>query len=591
MDPSQRVKTGLPASQPTFTMPSLTKRRTIAFSLIVIVVISVAWIYWNRTTRADMSAWAAADSLAYLEVNDLADVFQGVEHTDAWRSLSGPVGAPPTLGSNRWWVRLARWTGIGSAEAILLSRSQVAVVFSGAQGAQDGSTLTIKPLVTVIIETHTSQRRMRSAVERHVEELARRVYRNPVFVRKQANGVELQEWMSDDASHQIVTTFVDTTVVVGNDEGSVLRSLDAHSGKLPSLQQSNDLNEVRRNLDSSNASAFGFVLQPGVKSFLQAYALYRSSPSADNVTAARIFADTFGSIVKSAGWTARFRDGMVEDRGSINLADGVADKMRADMSPNRVIDLTNLSFVPSEAQSISLYQIQDPASFWTDFNAVLSSHADILGSIAARPMLRGLLKSYGIDDADTFARSIGARLQTIRLEDSSPSVLIVEAYDRVGVKKSIAPRFGANPKLEKVDDLDLLLSSDNQLAAAFIDNDFLIGPVEAVRRCLATKKQSQSISSTEAFRRAAQVIDVSRPLTAITFTDDQHAAISFAETFTNEEGSPFSSNADAIKGAAKKLPYAVSVSMLKGAAIEWTSRSSFGIGGSFLVQLFPEKSR
>src|ERR1051325_5836506 len=313
----------------------------------------------------------------------------------------------------------------------------------------------MKPLITVIIETHTSQWRMRGAMERHIEELARRVYRNPVFVRKQANAVELQEWLSDDASHQIVTSFVDTTVVIGNDEGSVLRSIEARNGMRPSLQQSNELTDVRRNLDSSSASAFGFVLQSGVKSFLQAYALYRSGPSADNVTSARIFADTFGSVVENVGWSANFRDGMVEDRCSIKLADDVANKMSADLSPDRVIDLTKLLYVPPEAQSFTVYQLHDPAGFWTDLNAVLSSHADVIGSIAARPMLRGLLKSYGIDDADIFARSIGSRLQTIRLEDNSPSVLLVQTYDPAGLKKSIAPRFGAPAKIEKVDDVEL----------------------------------------------------------------------------------------------------------------------------------------
>jgi hypothetical protein len=538
-----------------------------------------------------MSAWAAADSLAYVEVNDLAQVFQGVENTQAWRALSASIGAPPILGSNRWWARLASWTGIGSADVILLSRSQAAVIFSGAQGAQDGTTLTIKPLITVIIETHTSQWRMRGAMERHIEELARRVYRNPVFVRKQANAVELQEWLSDDASHQIVTSFVDTTVVIGNDEGSVLRSIEARNGMRPSLQQSNELTDVRRNLDSSSASAFGFVLQSGVKSFLQAYALYRSGPSADNVTSARIFADTFGSVVENVGWSANFRDGMVEDRCSIKLADDVANKMSADLSPDRVIDLTKLLYVPPEAQSFTVYQLHDPAGFWTDLNAVLSSHADVIGSIAARPMLRGLLKSYGIDDADIFARSIGSRLQTIRLEDNSPSVLLVQTYDPAGLKKSIAPRFGAPAKIEKVDDVELVLSNDNQLAATFIDNDFLIGPVEAVRRCLMTKKESKTMSSRETFRKAAQLVDVSKPVTAISFTDDQQSAISFVETFTKEDRSPFSTNAEAIKAGARTLPPAVSVLVFKGSAIQWTSRSSFGIGGSFVAQLYPGKSK
>src|SRR5262245_28512210 len=212
-------------------MPALKKlRRLILIGLILAVAVSAGWIYWNRPVRSEMAGWAAADSLAFVEIDDLAAVASGVGDLRAWKLLSEPFGAPARLAPNRLWIWLARWTGLGSADAVLLARSQVVVIFSGAEGAQTGSTLTIKPLTTFVVETHTYQGRMRGVIESHIEKLARRVYANPSLLRKQQNGIELIEWVSGDASHQIVFSFVDTSVVLGNDEASVLRALEARSG-------------------------------------------------------------------------------------------------------------------------------------------------------------------------------------------------------------------------------------------------------------------------------------------------------------------------------------------------------------------------
>ena len=538
-----------------------------------------------------MAVWAPADSLAFVEVNDLAGLAFGVDHTQAWKSLAGPLGAPPSLAPNRWLIRLAGWTGIGSTDAILLARSQAAIIFNGAEAAQAENTLTIKPLVTFVVETHTTQRRMRAVVERHVEDLARRVYKDPVYVRKQIASNDLEEWTSADGSHRIVFMFADTAVVVGNDETSVLRAVESRVGARASLAGSKELTDLRSELDAAHSSTFGFVNQSGVKSLLQAFALSRANSSPDAVTPARIFSDTVGGVVKNIGWTASFRDGAVEDRCAVTLADDVADKLRNSMVPERGVQLSNLEFVPPDVHSLSIYQLRDPSGFWSDLNTSLSSHTDVLGSIAARPMLRGLLKPYGIDKPDDFARAIGPRVQTIRLEENSAPVLVAEAYDPPTLIKSVAERFGHSPKTEKVDDVNLMLSSSDKLGAAFVDNYFLIGPEDAVRRCLATRSQKRTITSTDRFRRSAQLVDVSKRITAITLTSDQESAISFVEAFANEQRSPFASNGDSVRATTEALPYAVSASILKGSAIEWTLRSSFGVGGSILVQLFPENSR
>ncbi|HSQ23947.1 MAG TPA: hypothetical protein VLN44_06045 [Pyrinomonadaceae bacterium] len=535
-----------------------------------------------------MFQFAPMDSLAFVDANDLAAVVTGIEQTNAWQALATPIGAPSKVSPNRWWIALARWTGLGSIDAVLLARSQVGVVFSGAEGSQAGNTLTIKPLTTFIIETHTYQRRMRAAVERHLEELARRIYKDPVFVRKTIESFEFEEWTSADGTHQIVFVFLDTAVIVGNDETSVLRSIRARLGNGPSLRDAAEFKDVRNRTQSSGAAVFGFISQSGIKSLLQAYALYRSDSSADAITGARIFADTFGALVKNAGWAASFRDGMVEDRFSVGLANGVANKLRTSAIPDRGPDVTNLQFVPVGARSVSLYQLHDSAGFWSELNAAVSSHADLIGAIAARPMLKSLLKSYGIDDPDVFSRAIGTRLQTIKVDENSPSVMVAESFDRQALRNLAMRRLGQNPKSEKLGEAELLLSSSDNWAAAFVNNYFLIGPLDMVRRCLLTQSSGSSLSTTEPFRKSQSHVDVSLPMIALTFATDERAAISFIETFAHQQRSAFATTGPEVDQATKRLPLALSATVLGESSIEWTARSSFGLGGSLAAQLFPQ---
>ncbi|MDX6529704.1 MAG: hypothetical protein QOH41_1994 [Blastocatellia bacterium] len=548
----------------------------------------VAWLYWNHTTNTDMASYAPADCLAFVEANDLTQAAQGIEGTQAWKALAGPVGARAQLLPNRWIIRLARWTGIGSAEAILLARSQVAIVFTGAEASQAGPTLTIKPLATLVIETHTTQRRMRPTIEQHIEDLARRVYGQPVLSRKQVDGADLTEWSSADGSRRIVAAFADTVAIIGNDESSVLHCLEAKQGKRAALSGDKQLDDLRKKVDAPQASVFGFVSKPGVKSLLQAFAL-RAASSSDDLTASQIFSDTLGSLIDGLGWSTRFVDGMVEERCSITLSQGVADKLRGSFVPEDKLALSELPFVPADAYSVSLYHFRDVEGVWRDLNAIIASHADLIGAIAARPLLRRILKPYGIDDADTFVHSVGTRIQTIRLEENAPAVLVTEALDRQGLRKLVQQRLGAKPKSESVGDFELMLATSDNWAASFADNHFLIGPAEAVRRSLQAK--AQPLTSTDAFRKSQRLVDVSLPITVLTFVKDQRPAISFVEIFSEHERSAFSTNATAIDEASRSLPYAVSVVILKDTGLEWTSRSSFGLVGSLLVTLMPEKSK
>jgi hypothetical protein len=203
-------------------------------------------------------------------------------------------------------------------------------------------------------------------------------------------------------------------------------------------------------------------------------------------------------------------------------------------------------------------------------------------------MFGGIVKHMAWTARFAVTRGVGTRLQTVRGDEKNSAVLIADVFDRPTIEKAIAPRFGNNPRKEKLEDADLLIAPDNW-TAAFYQNSFLSGPGDQLRRCLQARARGESVSATQSFRQAQRFVDVSQPLMVLTFTKDSRAAVSFVDAFSQQPRSAFSTNAADIAQASQSLPLAMSAVVIKEGRLEWTSRSSFGIGGTIATELLPGK--
>src|SRR5947208_9307489 len=225
----------------------------------VAVGLVAAWVYWSQPNRVDLATFAPSDCLAFVEARNASELLAGFQESQGWQALAGTVGAKSNLPTNRWLLRVAKWVGIGNAEAILLARSQVGIIFTGARMSETGPTLTIRPLATLIIETHSSQRRVRPALEAHVEEFARRVYDQPQFSRKQIDGADITEWSSSDGVRHIVMAFLDSAAIIGNDETSVMSCLETKRGKRAALAGDKFFGDFRNSVNIPDSTLLGFV--------------------------------------------------------------------------------------------------------------------------------------------------------------------------------------------------------------------------------------------------------------------------------------------------------------------------------------------
>jgi hypothetical protein len=561
---------------------------------LALVLILAIWIWWNRPRKVNMAAYVPADSLIYLEANDLPDIAGGITSTDAWKALAPVAGIKSNLGNLGWLSRLASWTGIGPADAVVLSRAQVAVTVLGLEVADAGDTLKIKPRYALVVETHTGESRTRTAVENRIGDFARRAYGEPRVEQREADGANFTTWIAPGGERRIIAAVMGSVAVIGNDEPAVQACLAVRRNERPSLDGNPQLEEMRRRVGGSDALAFGYVSPEGAARLLEmaatAYAGQISPDPRAQSAAASILPPLAKKILGGAGWSARFSDGVIEDRYFLALQNGVAAKLQTALASQQNVTLAASELLPADVYSLSRYNYRDPAEAWSGLNSAIASQADALGSLLIARLLDASLKPYGIEEPGSFLRAIGSELVTARLDDSgSSTVTIVEVRDEKTLRDFVAKRLGAKPRVELIGETEMLVAnSEKRDASSFVGGRLVMGRAENVRRCLEARQTNQTLAADDVFQRSTRLISASSAANVVTLTEDNAPARTFITAIAAQRGMrerPVN-NAE-LESALLRLRYAVSETQVVDGGFERRTRSSFGQFGALASQFAP----
>src|SRR5215212_10168017 len=107
--------------------------------VLLTILIGAAWLWWSLPSTVDMADYAPADSIVYVEFNDLAAVAQAIQHSDVWQAAA-PITHSKSTDQNRL-MRAAARAGIGPLPAVLFARTQVALVVVGLNTLEEKDTL------------------------------------------------------------------------------------------------------------------------------------------------------------------------------------------------------------------------------------------------------------------------------------------------------------------------------------------------------------------------------------------------------------------------------------------------------------------
>jgi hypothetical protein len=564
--------------------------RRASLVILALIIIIAVWVWWNRPRKVDMTAYVPADTLIYIEADDLPGIASGLVSTDAWKALAPAAGARSDLGNIGWLSHLASWTGIGSADAVVFSRAQIAIAVLGFDAADAGDTLKIKPRYAVVAETHTGESRTRYVIEKRVGDFARRAYLDPRIEQKEVDGVKLTTWIAPDGERRIVAATTGSVAIVGNDESAVQACLAVRRNERPSLKGNPHLEEMRRRVSGNDALAFGYASPEGTARLLElkaiAYAGQISSDPRAQSAAASVLPALARKILGGAGWATHLSEGLIEDRYFLALQNGVAERLQTALAAEGSGTLTASELLPAATYSISRYSYRDPAAAWKSLNTTIASQFDTLGSILISRLLSAWLKRYGIEEPDNFLRAIGPEFATASLDDSdSRTVTVVEVRDEKTLSDFVARRLGHKPRSEKIGDAEMLVSGDDKRdAASFIGQYLILGKEENVRLCLEARMTNQTLASSAIFQKSTQTASNS-PAVAVTFTDDRASARSFIKAMASPKAGVEHTLTEAkLEEALGNLRFAASETRLVEGGFERRTRSSFGQFGLLISQ-------
>lgn len=560
-------------------------RRVFALALVGVLLAAV-WLWLQRPQKTDMAAYAPSHTLIYLESNSPINIGQAIVSSDAWRALSPHIGQTDLIWLQRRWIRdFVYYSGIGSAPTVILARSQVAVVMLDLGAREQGATLTIKPEVAILVETHTSESRVRSAVEETLRRFAENAYKQPIFRGEEIDGARLMLWTAPSGGRQIAALIDGSFVIMGNSEQVVKTCLDVRRGRRTSLRGNPELEQMRRQLASDRALAFGFVSSANAARLMSLGAPLFFGSAARAFRFDSILSSSAPKLITGLGWTSQPGNGGIEDRYVISLTPTFVSRLRqAFRGTNAEGQVWKI--LPKNIYSLTIYKFDEPATMWGTLESAVSSHIDTLSAVLFSSFLKSALLPYGIEEPEKFLSLVGPELVTLReTENVERAILIAQVRDEHKLKSLLTARDSRN---SGVANSEFLETAGTRSTFSFLNGYLVMGTKEAVQR-LVGMTDDDRLTKEEWSARVARFDPSPNFSGSLTYTNESERVRAFFSAIFRVQHSTSLSETPGLERALATLPYSATDTTLSDEGLDRRTISSFGQFGAILPLLFPER--
>lgn len=554
-------------------------RPLLALALLLILIVAVC-LWWSTPSRVDMANYAPADSLVYVEFNNLEDVATAIQHSEAWQSAATITQSKPAP-QNRL-MRTAVRAGIGPLPAVLFSRAQVALVVVGLNTTEETDTLKVRPEVAIIAETHTSKWRTKPAAVEAVKQLANFAYGASMCAERNTDA-EYIECSVAGGDRKIVGAVEGTLVVIGNSDNAVRACLDVRRGTRPSIHTDPELLKVRASLASERSLGFGYISPlNSAKLFSWAAPLLMGKAPGDQQLE-QLLAVSAGKVLRGVAWTANPSAEGIEDRFLFSLEPGVVSRLQpAFETAERDQDFWKL--VPEGFQSLTIYRNKAPAAAWNSLGSAVSFKLDALPAVLFGSLLRSSLSVYGISDPKEALATLSPPLLTLKPSSSTEgSILVARVSDEARLRRSLTQEVFKGAQGEIIEGLTAKVDPEKEFTAVFADGYVLLGKSENMRAGLLALQQKAA--DVKELQQSVQ--ESSAPI--VTYANDEARLNNFILTLLKLQGRRLSNDEVAkLQNTLHSADLVSTETRLNAFGIERTTHSAFGQFSTFISLLQPD---
>src|SRR5436190_2039140 len=228
----------------------LTRKNILIGSAILIGGLIVAGFFiLRRPPRVAMDRYVPANVLAFVEINSLADVVDGLTSTKAWREVAPVLGLSSQLRQVGLVTDLIGRTGLGPDEAVVAGRAQYAIAITGIESkageTEEGAYIHLKPNFALIVETHAKPETASRLVSERASLIAQKLYGESVVEHTDDyRGSTLLVFQGPEAARQLLVSTHGSVILVANQADAMKSCLDTIAGRAAGLAEDPTLKQM-----------------------------------------------------------------------------------------------------------------------------------------------------------------------------------------------------------------------------------------------------------------------------------------------------------------------------------------------------------
>lgn len=493
----------------------LTRKNIIIASVALITIIAVAlYFIMRRPPRVAMDRYTPFNVLAFVQIDNLTDILDGLTDTKAWAELAPALGLSSQLKQIGFATDLMSRTGFGPEEAVIAARAQYAVVVTGVEAetgaAEDGPYVRFKPGFALMVETYSKQETTERLVRERALILAQRIYgESPTEESENYFGSQVLTFHGPQPERQLVVAAAGSVIVISNNQAAIKSCLDTIGGRLPSLAQDETLKELRPNVDT-NASIFAYLTEAGIEKLAELSPAILASRFTTDPERIGAIANLFGHMSKQTTsgllYGSAFDGDSVIERYITVLRPPVASALSSSLTTASVSTTDALQFIPNSIQDLTILRVERAGDLPERVLKHLSPGLDIVAGLALREFVLSFREQLGLEPSDSLGDAVGNEVLLARADDAEPMAMLIRIKDRArvdSVVKKYLSKDGASISTEQHNGVEITTSSnEDNRAAAFVGDFLLLATRDQIKSMLDAGSNGSSLATDDRVKRA-----------------------------------------------------------------------------------------
>ncbi len=497
----------------------------------------------------DLRTVIPADSLVYLETNDLGKALTAVTENEAFKAAAK---TQPDFSALAGIKLAAAVTGFETKEQ---------------QVTEENAVLKVQPRFVAVVETNAWNYQALNFTENKLGEFINETYGGEVVLEtSDKHDGKYFVWSSGDG-RKTYALVRGSVILFGNDESAIEKCLAVMRGETDSIAKNPKVTVL-----SADSLASGYVSTDGVTQIANIVGLKFANEAGEvpevQSAIAGILPKLLQTSITEISWTATLTERGIEDKYEITTSTVIAQVFSETLLPSESSANVEV-FAPANAASVTRYDLKDLRVAWRSLLITAQKQTDPFAGIMLAEFSNAFFEPYGIADPELFLASVRSSIMTVRLDDDGEKIVVIASIDdEAKMKRAISKEVDFSQAPTKMHGEQMWHSKDRSLAFVRQMGFALIGEPQDIQSCIDAGYGSPG-SHLENFSQFAK-----RKALAITIANERTIATAVAAVLSEKKSDD----------AQVSSTYFTETRFAK-TGIERRTVSDFGLIGSIIEQL------